>query len=424
MFLNAVSLIKKGFMLRWAIFIIIFGIIDIYAYQAFKTVNKSQWLNIVYWAVSIIVISNFVLYYYGFNRRDGFTHAHGYAFGFFIAILIPKMFLLILMLSEDIFRMPLAIYRFFTEGETAKGNYLPSRRQFISQIALGIAAIPFTSVLYGIYRGKYNYKVLKHTLYFEDLPQAFDGYKITQISDIHSGSFDNMDKVKYGVDLINEQGSDVILFTGDIVNNKTDELLPYVKVFNKLKAKDGLYSVLGNHDYGDYIQWESTDAKTKNLEDLKRIQKEIGFDLLLNENRFLEKEGERIALIGVENWGAGGFKKAGDLKKASQDIDKKDFKILMSHDPSHWGQEVIKDDYHYHLTLSGHTHGMQFGIEIPGWFKWSPVKWRYKHWAGIYEDMGQYINVNRGFGYLAFPGRVGIWPEITVIELKKGIANT
>jgi predicted MPP superfamily phosphohydrolase len=257
-------------------------------------------------------------------------------------------------------------------------------------------------------------------LHFEDLPESFDGYKLTQISDIHSGSFDNMDKVKYAVDLINEQDSDVILFTGDIVNNKTDELLPYVDVFNKLKAKDGLYSVLGNHDYGDYVSWDSDEAKDQNLEDLKTLQKEIGFDLLLNESRYLEKNGERIALVGVENWGAGGFKKAGDLKRAAAGIHKDDFKILMSHDPSHWEKEVIQDDYNYHLTLSGHTHGMQFGIEIPGWFKWSPVKWRYKYWAGIYEEMGQYINVNRGFGYLAFPGRVGIWPEITVIELKKG----
>ena len=289
---------------------------------------------------------------------------------------------------------------------------------------MGLAAIPLASIIYGIYRGKYNYKVLKYTLSFEDLPAAFDGYKLTQISDIHSGSFDNMEKVKYAVDLINEQESDVILFTGDMVNNKVEELVPYKDVFNKLKAKDGLFSVLGNHDYGDYVQWDSDEAKHQNLEDLKSLQKEIGFTVLLNESKFLEKNGDRIAIVGVENWGVGGFKKAGDLKKASQNINENDFKILMSHDPSHWEKEVIQDDYHYHLTLSGHTHGMQFGIEIPGWFKWSPVKWRYKYWAGIYQELGQYINVNRGFGYLAFPGRVGIWPEITVIELKKGTNNT
>ena len=407
-------------MLRWIIFLVVFVIMDIYAFQAFKTVTKNNWLQILYWLLTVLVVGSFIYHYYGFNRRDGFTHAHAYAFGFFIALLVPKMVLLIVMFSEDLFRIPLAMYRYFTEGESARGNYFLARRQFVSQIALGLAAIPLVSIIYGIYRGKYNYKVLKYTLHFEDLPESFDGYKLTQISDIHSGSFDNMDKVKYAVDLINEQDSDVILFTGDIVNNKTDELIPYVDVFNKLKAKDGLYSVLGNHDYGDYVSWDSDEAKDQNLEDLKTLQKEIGFDLLLNESRYLEKNGERIALVGVENWGAGGFKKAGDLKRAGAGIHKDDFKILMSHDPSHWEKEVIQDDYNYHLTLSGHTHGMQFGIEIPGWFKWSPVKWRYKYWAGIYEEMGQYINVNRGFGYLAFPGRVGIWPEITVIEIKKG----
>ena len=407
-------------MLRWIIFLIIFFIVDLYAFQAFKTIAKNNWLHILYWGFTVFIIGNFVFHYYGFNRRDGFSHAHAYAFGFLVALSIPKMVMLAVMVGEDIFRVPQALFRYFTEGETAKGNYFASRRGFISKFALGLAAIPLASIIYGIYKGKYNYKVLKYTLHFEDLPDAFDGYKLTQISDIHSGSFDNIDKVKYAVDLINEQQSDVILFTGDIVNNIAEELIPYKNVFNKLKAKDGLYSVLGNHDYGDYVHWETEAAKHQNLENLKTLQKEIGFDLLLNESRILEKDGDRIALVGVENWGAGGFKTAGDLKLASKNIDKNDFKILMSHDPSHWEKKVIQDPYHYHLTLSGHTHGMQFGIEIPGWFKWSPVKWRYKYWAGIYKEMGQYINVNRGFGYLAFPGRVGIWPEITVIELKKG----
>lgn len=411
-------------MLRWIIFLVIYFILDLYAFQAFKTVSKNNWIHTLYWVISFLVIGNFVFNYYGFNRRDGFSHAHAYAFGFFIAILIPKMVLFLGMFAEDVFRVPQAIYRYFTEGDTAKGNYFASRRQFVSQIALGIAAIPLASIIYGIYKGKYNYKVLKYTLTFEDLPDSFDGYKLTQISDIHSGSFDNLEKINYAVNLINEQESDVILFTGDMVNNKAEELLPYMNVFNKLKAKDGLFSVLGNHDYGDYVTWESEEAKHQNLEYLKTLQKKIGFNLLLNESRFIERNGERIALVGVENWGTGGFKQSGDLKKASQNLDENDFKILMSHDPTHWERQVIQDAYHYHLTLSGHTHGMQFGIEIPGWFKWSPVKWRYKYWAGIYKEMGQYINVNRGFGYLAFPGRVGIWPEITVIELKKGTNTT
>jgi predicted MPP superfamily phosphohydrolase len=270
-----------------------------------------------------------------------------------------------------------------------------------------------------MYIGKYNFRVLRYTLEFDDLPKAFDGYRITQISDIHSGSFDNKNKIEYAIDLINKEASDAILFTGDMVNNLASEMIPWKDTFSRLEAKDGIYSVLGNHDYGDYVRWESEADKEKNLNQLKEIQAEMGFDLLLNESRFIEKDGQRIALVGVENWGAGGFKKAGDLTKASENLHKDDFKILMSHDPSHWEHVVINHDYHYHLTLSGHTHGMQFGIEIPGWIKWSPVKWRYKHWAGIYEELGQYINVNRGFGFLAYPGRVGIWPEISVIELKR-----
>jgi hypothetical protein len=282
-----------------------------------------------------------------------------------------------------------------------------------------MAAIPFGAMLFGMYKGKYNFKVLKYTLEFDDLPDAFDGYRITQISDVHSGSFDNRNKIEYAVGLINQQKSDVLLFTGDMVNNMATEMEPWADLFSTLEAKDGKYSVLGNHDYGDYVEWDTEEAKQKNLDDLKKLQKDIGFDLLLNDSRFLEKGNDRIALVGVENWGKGGFKKAGDLTKAAEKISKDDFKILMSHDPTHWEEKVLADDYHYHLTLSGHTHGMQFGIEIPGWIKWSPAKWRYKHWAGIYNEGGEYINVNRGFGFLGYPGRVGIWPEITVITLKK-----
>ena len=407
-------------MIRWIIFIVIIGIADFYAFQSLRTLTKSNFWYLFYWVFTIAVIGNFIYQFYGFSRSDGFSHANAYAIGLLVAMIVPKLILMLAMLGEDIFRVPQAIYSYFTQNNNLEGNHFPQRRKFVSQIALGLAAIPFASIIYGIYRGKYNFKVLNYTLHFEDLPEAFDGYKLTQISDVHSGSFDNIDKVEYAIDLINEQQSDVILFTGDMVNNKATEMEPYIDIFKKLKAKDGLYSVLGNHDYGDYIKWDSEEDKKQNLEDLKVIQKDIGFDLLLNENRFIEKGGQRIALVGVENWGKGGFKKAGDLKKASSQIDKDDFKILMSHDPSHWDAEVVNDAYHYHLTLSGHTHGMQFGIEIPGWFKWSPIKWSYKQWAGIYKELGQYINVNRGFGYLAFPGRVGIWPEITVIKLKKG----
>lgn len=407
-------------MIRLILFILIIIVLDYYAFQSLKSVLKGNFWQIIYWIITVGVLGNFIFQIFTFDRSNGIPLRFSIAFSLVVLLYVPKIIIGITLLGEDIFRLSSYIHSNYIKSSGAEKIPFRGRRKFISQIALGLAAIPFTSILYGVFKGKYNFKVLKYTLHFEDLPKAFDGYKLTQISDIHSGSFDNIDKVEYAIDLINEQQSDVILFTGDMVNNKAEEMQPYVDIFKKLKAKDGMYSVLGNHDYGDYVRWNSDEAKAQNLEDLKALQKNIGFDLLLNENRFIEKNGERIAIIGVENWGKGGFKKKGDLKKASTLVDEGDFKILMSHDPSHWDEKVINDAYHYHLTLSGHTHGMQFGIEIPGWFKWSPVKWRYKHWAGIYKELGQYINVNRGFGYLAFPGRVGIWPEITVIELKKG----
>ncbi|MBT8377049.1 MAG: metallophosphoesterase, partial [Bacteroidia bacterium] len=368
----------------------------------------------------LLVIGNFIVQFTVSSEGRVLNPAKSYAFGFLLATMALFLVLTPILLGEDLIRSGKGL---FDKLMTKNDLYIPSRRRFVSQIALGLAAIPFTSLLYGMYRGKYNFRVLNYTLTFDDLPDAFDGYRITQISDIHSGSFDNKEKINYAVNLINEQNSDLLLFTGDMVNNKASEMKPWMPIFSKLSAKDGMYSVLGNHDYGDYVSWNSNKEKAQNLEELKQIQKELGFDLLLNESRYIEKNGERIALVGVENWGKGGFKKAGDLKKAAEAVNKDDFKILLSHDPSHWEEEVISDDCHYHLTLSGHTHGMQFGIEIPGWIKWSPVKWRYKYWAGIYEEMGQFINVNRGFGYLGYPGRVGIWPEITVIELKKASDN-
>ena len=407
-------------MLRWIIFIVTYLLIDFYAFQAFKTIFKSKWMYIIYWAISLIVLLYFTYQLaIVFDNKIGLRLSTNKAIGVFLVLFVPKLFVLFFMFGEDIIRTPQALFRLLIQGDAAGGAYFPSRRKFVSQLALGIAALPFGALLYGIFKGKYNYKVLKYTLEFVDLPEAFDGYQITQISDIHSGSFDNPTKIEYGIDLINQQESDLILFTGDLVNNRADEMLPWIDTFKKLKAKDGKYSILGNHDYGDYIKWDSESAKIQNMKDLEEVHKQLGFDLLLNENRVVQKDNDKIKLIGVENWGAGGFKKAGDLDLASKGIVANDFKILMSHDPSHWEQKVKNNDTHYHLTLSGHTHGMQFGIEIPGWIKWSPVKWRYKYWAGIYEEAGQFLNVNRGFGFLAYPGRVGIWPEIAVITLKK-----
>jgi predicted MPP superfamily phosphohydrolase len=276
--------------------------------------------------------------------------------------------------------------------------------------------------IYGMVRGKYAYRVLKHTLYFDDLPQSFDGFTITQISDVHSGSFTNAQAVQRGVDMIKAQQSDVFVFTGDLVNNKAEEIKPWIKHFSQIKAPFGQYSILGNHDYGDYVKWESDLSKQNNLELLKSYHKELGYKLLLDEHVEVHKGSDKIVLAGVENWGIG-FGQRGDLKKALSGTSANDFKILLSHDPSHWEAEVIKYTSKIHLTLSGHTHGMQFGIEALG-IKWSPVKYRYKHWAGIKYLNGMYLNVNRGFGFIGFSGRVGIWPEITVIELKRKEGTT
>ena len=405
-------------MLRWIIFVLIYLGLSFYIVQALRTLFRQPWVYLVYVLVSLAVVINFI-YQFTAGEEAGrvLSRPKSYAFGFLLTILSFKLVIILFLFSEDIFRILSGSYqRVFG---VSKEFTLPERRRFLAMIGLGIAALPFGALLYGMYKGKYNFKVLKYTLEFEDLPNSFDGYRITQISDIHSGSFDDRKKIEYGVELIKKQNSDLLLFTGDMVNNKTEEMLPWAELFSTLDAKDGKYSVLGNHDYGDYIAWETEELKRQNLQDLKDLQKKMGFDLLLNEHRYLQKGKDRIALVGVENWGKGGFKKAGDLKKATSQINPEDFTILMSHDPSHWSEEVIHDDKHFHLTLSGHTHGMQFGIEIPGWVKWSPVKWRYKYWAGVYKELGQFINVNRGFGFLGYPGRVGIWPEITVITLKK-----
>ena len=404
--------------MRWFLFICFYILVDIYAFQAIKTLTKHNWIYISYIILSLIVLGNFIYQFSQPNPSGGFSGGRGYAMGFVLAFMVSKILLTVFMFGEDVVRFVVAI---FNKLFSTKSSFeMPSRRTFLSQIALGVAAIPFASLLYGMYKGKYNYKVLDYTLYFEDLPDAFDGYRITQISDIHSGSFDNKEKIEYAVDLVNEQKGDTILFTGDLVNNKATEMDPWMETFSKLEAKDGVFSVLGNHDYGDYVEWESDQARLKNIADLKNVHSKMGWNLLLNEHRFLERNGERIALVGVENWGAGGFKKMGDLDLAGKGLTPQDFKVLMSHDPSYWQEKIKTDGNNYHLTLSGHTHGMQFGIEIPGWFKWSPVQYRYENWAGIYEEFGRYINVNRGFGYLAYPGRVGIWPEISVIELRKG----
>jgi predicted MPP superfamily phosphohydrolase len=406
-------------MIRWIIALLVLLFIEIYAYQAFKTIFKLKWALLVYQIGSILLLLFLFYSFSKFDRSVGQTKQTMLTMGIVLLVYIPKILLTLIMFGEDLFRLATGAINFFVNNDSEISNF-PSRRKFVSQVAMGLAAIPFASLIYGIFEGKYNFKVIKQTVFFPDLPDAFDGFRITQISDVHSGSFDNKEKIEYAIDLVNQQNSDMILFTGDIVNTHAKEMHPWLDTFNRIKPhKYGKYAVLGNHDYGEYVTWPSNKEKNENFLAIKNLYHQIGFQLLLNEHTFIEKEADKIAIVGVENWGVK-FKKAGDLNKAAHGLTKEDFKILMSHDPSHWEHIIKNDDKHFHLTLSGHTHGLQFGIEIPGFFKWSPVQYMYKQWAGLYENLGRYIYVNRGLGFHAYPGRVGIWPEITVIELKKG----
>ena len=391
---------------------IIYFLLTFYASRSLKTLKVPRWVEWLFWLITIGVIIH-LLYHWFCRGKVVWSAPQQYAIAGLLTWLIICLFVTLPLLLEDITRLIKAIFR-----KPTNAPRIPSRRKFVSTLGWGLAAIPFASILYSIFKGKYNYKVWKYTLYFDNLPKAFDGYRITQISDIHCGSFDNYEKIRYGVDLINSQKSDVILFTGDLVNNLANEVHNWKSLFATLQAPDGVFSIMGNHDYGDYSSWETTEAKQQNLEHLFQLQKQMGWQLLLNEHCYLERDGEKIALIGVENWGHGRFSKYGDLNKAMEGVNTEDFKILMSHDPTHWQEVVLPENKDIQLTLSGHTHGMQCGIEIPGWLKWSPSQYIYKYWGGMYEEGGKYLNVNRGFGYHAFPGRLGVWPEITVIELK------
>jgi predicted MPP superfamily phosphohydrolase len=393
-------------------------VLEIYTFQVFKTIikNKSFLYSI---QIASVAFSIYIIYaLMQFDRSVGQTQKTMFTMALLLLVYLPKIIFTIVLLGEDLYRLVVGTLNYFTNYDENK-DFFNSRRKFVSQIGLGLAAVPFLSLIYGITVGKYNYKVIKQRIFFPDLPDAFDGFTITQISDVHSGSFDNPDKIQHAIDLINEQGSDLILFTGDIVNTHAKEMHPWIETFNKIdKHEYGKYAVLGNHDYGEYVTWKTEQEKEENFEDIKKLYGQIGFNLMLNEHTFIKKGNDQIALVGVENWGHN-FKQAGDLDKASGSLQKQDFKILMSHDPSHWNKVVQHDKRHFQLTLSGHTHGMQFGIEIPGYFKWSLVQYVYEQWAGLYENVGRYVYVNRGFGFHAYPGRVGIMPEITVIELKK-----
>ena len=406
-------------MIRWVIFIGIVGLVEMYAFQAIRTVTKTKWIKYSYLMISLGIIVFISYQFTQFDRRIGQTQMTMITLGLMLLIVIPKIIVTFFLLLEDFLRVGAGTLVRFTSNND-NGNFLPERRKFVSQIALGLASIPFMGLVYGMTKGKYNYKVIRQTLFFSDLPDAFDGFTITQISDVHSGSFDNPEKINYAIDLVNQQKTDMILFTGDIVNTHAKEMHPWIDTFNRIDTHQfGKFSVLGNHDYGEYVDWPSQKAKDQNFQDIKDLYGQIGFKLLLNEHVKIKKGNDEITLVGVENWGHN-FKQVGDIDKAAENLTAEDFKILMSHDPSHWEYIVKKHPKHFQLTLSGHTHGFQFGIEIPGVIKWSPVQYFYKQWAGLYQEFGRYVYVNRGFGFHAYPGRVGIWPEITVFELKKG----
>lgn len=394
------------------IFLSLIVFIEFYFFRGIKIV-LDQKRRLIYVISTLLIYIFFIVYTFLFEISSS-SKLFSYYLTFIFMLIISKIIALPIIIIDDLFRF----LSFFNSKYRKEKKVNLARRSIVSKLSLIVASIPIPISLDGIFFGRYRYRVISHTLYFKKLPIKFDGYKITQLSDFHCGSLENSSKVNQAIEMINDVNSDLILFTGDFVNNRYEEIKPWVKSFSKLKAKDGMISVLGNHDYGDYMRWSSIEKKNKNFENLLAIQKEIGFDVLMNENKFIKKGSDKIAIVGCENWGAR-FNKLGDIEKAINNISDDDFKIVLSHDPTHWDKILKNHSQNFDLTLSGHTHGMQFGIEIPGIIKWSPVKWAYKYWAGLYSYEGKYLNVNRGFGVLAFPGRVGIWPEITTITLKK-----
>jgi uncharacterized protein len=402
-------------------------LMDWYVFNGLKTLTAAwrsdRWRTGVRWgylAFSLGITVTFVAGLGSFRTAKGMTPFHEWVLSLFLTLLLTKLFFCLVLFLGDIGRFFYGVIRGLANNGAPGNNqpFFPGRRRFISEAAVLVAAVPFAGFLYAMLKGKYDYRVHRVTLFFDDLPPAFDGFTITQLSDIHSGSFDNTHAVQRGIDLAKAQNSDLFVFTGDLVNNAAWEIEPYLERFGAIKAPFGQFSILGNHDYGDYIEWDSEKEKADNLDRLKGHHKTLGYRLLLDEHVLLEKEGQQLALVGVQNWGRG-FIQIGDLDKALTGLDKETFKICLSHDPTHWEEKIRYHPTTIHLTLSGHTHGAQLGVESDK-FRWSPVQYRYLDWAGLANEKDRYLYVNRGFGFLAFSGRLGIWPEITVITLKKG----
>lgn len=409
----------------WWIFIGFMVLLDIYVFQALKVVtgNASPKIRLAvhtgYWVVSVsAVILLVVLPYIHFERqaRIGRSTVFALLAGLFFAKIVAAFFFILDDIRRGIQWLFTKLFSAKNPADTIKDSEAITRSAFLSWTGMLMGGGLFGTLLYG-FGNKYRYQVNRVNLNFPELPKAFEGLKVIQISDIHSGSFNNRKAVERGVEMILAEKPDLILFTGDMVNNLASEMDDYIDVFRRLSAPMGVFSVLGNHDYGEYVNWDSAQQKQENLEKLKQVHAQMGWRLLMNEHVVFEKNGQEIALIGIENWSAKArFPKYGDLAKAYAGAEKYPFKILMSHDPSHWKAEICEKYRNINLTLSGHTHGMQFGVEIPG-FKWSPVKYFYPEWAGLYENGQQKLYVNRGFGFIGYPGRVGILPEVTVFLL-------
>ncbi len=407
------------------IFITLMLLLDTYFFQAIKTVMQASSpkakaiVYSIYWTITAVSIIGFLLFIYTEQNFLG-KKIRTYLFATIIGLFLAKLSAIIFLLADDLRRAIqwLAGKLFFnnTEGAALSDEGI-SRSAFLSWMGIAAGSTLFGSLIYG-FSNKYNYQIKRIKLSYDNLPASFKGLKILHISDIHSGSFLNKKAVQHGVDMIVKENADLILFTGDLVNDKATEMDNYKEIFSRVKAPMGVFSTLGNHDYGDYAQWPVDGiSKEQNLENLKKVHAEIGWRLLMNEHVILEKNKEQIALLGIENWSAKArFPKHGRMDLAYAGTQNYPFKILMSHDPSHWDAEIKPGYNDIDLMLSGHTHGMQFGVELPG-FKWSPVQYMYKEWAGLYEDGKQKLYVNRGFGFIGYPGRVGVLPEITVIEL-------
>lgn len=397
-------------------------VIDYYGFTAVRAAfqtSADRTKNIAYFLY--FGLTAFVLIYFILglilNFRENSTPVTRFMTGIFMGIFVSKLILVLFLLLEDGARFLSYLYNVLVKP----GKELhTSRRQFLDSVFLGIAGLPFLAFIHGMVKTAHDYQLWRVKVPIKNLPAALEGLKIIQLSDIHAGSFSDKEPLKKAVELINSMKPDLFVFTGDLVNNKASEYQPYIEIFKHIKAEYGQFSILGNHDYGDYIEWDTPELKMDNFQKVKDYHKQSNWDLLCNENRILDIKGEKLALIGVENWGAKmHFTRQGDLKKAYQGVEVISTKILLSHDPSHWDAEVREHCQDIQLTLSGHTHGMQFGVENK-WFRFSPVQWFYKQWAGLYSEDDQHIYVNRGFGYIGYPGRVGIRPEIAELTLTRG----